>query len=125
MKEEKIIETFKHWIEYEKANKDRINKADELIEIQQGLLDLYNKEKQKNIRAGELLGKRINMCNQLQIDLDKEKEKNKELLEGLKYRVNYCNLLEKELYEDTDMEYEMELTKIEQKYIQELLKKEE
>ena len=47
----------------------------------------------------------------------KEKVKYKELLEGLKYRVNYCKLLEKELYKDTDIE----LTKIEQKYIQQLL----
>lgn len=47
MSEEEIIETFKHWIEYEKANKDKIDKADELIEIQQGLLDLYKKEKEK------------------------------------------------------------------------------
>lgn len=48
MSEEEIIETFKHWLEYEKANKDKINKADELIEIQQGLLDLYEQEKEKN-----------------------------------------------------------------------------
>ena len=37
-KEEKAIETFKHWIEYEKANKEKINKADELIEIQETVL---------------------------------------------------------------------------------------
>lgn len=48
MNEEEIIGTFEHWIEYEKANKDKINKADELIEIQQGLLDLYQQEKEKN-----------------------------------------------------------------------------
>ena len=47
-------------------------------------------------------------------------EKNKELLEGLKYRVNYCKLLEKELYSN-GINYNMELTKIEQKYLQELL----
>jgi hypothetical protein len=48
MSEDEIIGTFEHWIEYEKANKDKINKADELIEIQQGLLDLYKQEKEKN-----------------------------------------------------------------------------
>lgn len=32
------IETFKHWIEYEKANKNKIHKADELIEIQETIL---------------------------------------------------------------------------------------
>jgi len=51
---------------------------------------------------------------------NKEKEKNKELLEGLKYRVNYCKLLEKELY-GNGINYNMELTKIEEKYLQELL----
>ena len=33
------IETFKHWIEYEKANKNKIHKADELIEIQETVLE--------------------------------------------------------------------------------------
>jgi hypothetical protein len=47
MSEDEIIGTFEHWIEYEKANKDKINKADELIEIQQGLVDLYQKLKRQ------------------------------------------------------------------------------
>lgn len=95
MKEEEIIKIIKEKILLDFNCYNPIDK----IELQaiQGLLNLY----------------------------EKEKEKNKELLEGLKYRVNYCKLLEKELYEDTDMDYEMELTKIEQKYIQELLNKEE
>ena len=54
MSEEEIIEQFEHWIEYEKQHKDKINKADELIEIQQGLLDLYNKEKEKNKELEEI-----------------------------------------------------------------------
>lgn len=55
MNEEEIISTFKHWIEYEKANKDKINKADELLGIQQGLLDLYKKEKEKNVEIKQKL----------------------------------------------------------------------
>ena len=29
------VETMQHWIEYEKEHKDEINKADELIHIQE------------------------------------------------------------------------------------------
>lgn len=43
-KEEKAIETFKHWIEYEKANKEKINKADELIEIQETILNMLEQK---------------------------------------------------------------------------------
>ena len=35
---EEAIKTIKHWIEYEKANKEKINKADELISIQETIL---------------------------------------------------------------------------------------
>ena len=52
----------------------------------------------------------------LEDELQAEKEKNKELQEGLKYRVNYCKLLEKELYSN-GVNYDMELTKIEEKYL--------
>ena len=42
--EKKAIETMQHWIEYEKENKDKINKADELIEIQETVLNLLEKK---------------------------------------------------------------------------------
>ena len=35
---EEAIETMQHWIDYEKKNKDKINKADELIEVQETIL---------------------------------------------------------------------------------------
>ena len=38
--QKEAIETMQHWIEYEKQNKDKINKADELIEIQETVLNL-------------------------------------------------------------------------------------
>jgi len=98
MSEEEIIKYFK---DKEKELKDEISRVEDYVntgyeeeELQaiQGLLDLYNKEK----------------------------EKNKELQEGLRYRVNYCKLLEKELY-NNGVNYDMELTKVEEKYLQELL----
>lgn len=43
---EQAIETMQHWIDYEKKNKDKINKADELIEVQETILkELENKDK--------------------------------------------------------------------------------
>ena len=51
MEENKIndaIATMEHWIEYEKANKDKINKADELIEIQETILFAYKAKTKEN-----------------------------------------------------------------------------
>ena len=70
LSEEEIIEQFEHWIEYEKQHKDKINKVDELIEIQQGLLDLYKQEKDKNIELATTI-------DALNTDLKQEKEKNR------------------------------------------------
>lgn len=48
-KEQKeAIETMQHWIEYAKQNKDKINKVDELIGIQETVLNLI-KEQEKEI----------------------------------------------------------------------------
>ena len=46
------IETMQHWIEFEKKHKDEINKADELIHIQDTVLSLI-KEQQKEIEERE------------------------------------------------------------------------
>lgn len=44
---EEAIKIMQHWIDYEKKNKDKINKADELIEIQETILkELENKNKE-------------------------------------------------------------------------------
>lgn len=47
---EEAKETMKHWVEYQEKNKDKINKADELISIQETLLkyidQLENKVKE-------------------------------------------------------------------------------
>ena len=53
--EKKAIETMQHWIEYEKENKDKINKADELIEIQETVLNLLEKkDKESHFIQSEL-----------------------------------------------------------------------
>lgn len=46
--QEDAIETMKHWIDYEKENRNKINKADKLIGIQETILNML-KEKDKKI----------------------------------------------------------------------------
>lgn len=43
-KQKQAIETMQHWIEYEKQNKSKINKADELIEVQEIVLNLIQEQ---------------------------------------------------------------------------------
>lgn len=40
---EEAVKTMEHWVEYEKNNKDKINKADELIYIQEIILSDYKR----------------------------------------------------------------------------------
>ena len=46
--QEEAISTMQHWIDYEKRNKDKIQKADELINIQETVLSML-KEKDREI----------------------------------------------------------------------------
>lgn len=45
---EEAIKTMKHWIEYEKNNKEKINRADELINIQETILLNYKRALKEN-----------------------------------------------------------------------------
>lgn len=55
------VATMEHWIEYEKANKDKINKAQELIEIQETILYAYKKA----IKENEELKKEIEILKRI------------------------------------------------------------
>ena len=86
-KEEKeAIETMKRWIEYEKQNKDKINKANELIEIQETVLNLIQKQDKEieHWKKGferELENNRKNTCELLKQDLIiREKDKQIDLI---------------------------------------------
>lgn len=72
--EKEAIETMKRWIEYEKQNKDKINKANELIEIQETVLNLIQKQEKT---------------------INKLKRHNKELLRKLRNRVKEVKKLTK------------------------------
>lgn len=59
-KEQKeAIETMQHWIEYAKQNKDKINKVDELIGIQETVLNLIQ-EQEKEIEASRQITTEMN-----------------------------------------------------------------
>ena len=79
---EEAVKTMEHWIEYEKNNKDEINRADELIYIQETILSDY---------------KRVLERNEV---LLKENEKKDELIEKMrKYLLKenkMCDFLESE-----------------------------
>ena len=64
MKEqEEAIKTMKHWIDFEKQNKDKINKADELIKIQETVLNMLKEkdtEIEKKDNAVRKIIKRLN-----------------------------------------------------------------
>lgn len=46
-KQKEAVETMQHWIEYAKQNKDKINKADELIGIQETVLNLIQEQEKE------------------------------------------------------------------------------
>ena len=86
--EKEAIETMKRWIEYEKQNKDKINKANELIEIQETVLNLIQKQDKeiehwKNGFERELENNRKNTCELLKQDLIiREKDKQIDILKN-------------------------------------------
>lgn len=45
----------KHWIDYEKENKDKINKADELIEIQETILSMLQEQQEENKKKDKII----------------------------------------------------------------------
>lgn len=64
------VETMQHWIEYEKEHKNEINKADELIHIQEIVLSLI-KEQQEKIAKYEKIYKEYD-CYRWVKELDKK-----------------------------------------------------
>ena len=54
---EEAIKTMERWVEYEKNNKDKINKADELIYIQETILSDYKRVLKENEKQRELIEK--------------------------------------------------------------------
>lgn len=59
---EEAVKTMERWVEYEKNNKDKINKADELIYIQETILSNYKRVLKMNevlLKENEKLNSKI------------------------------------------------------------------
>lgn len=69
---EEAVKTMEHWVEYEKNNKDKINKADELIYIQEIILSDYKRVLKEN----EYMH---NELNKQQTTINKYAKENEEL----------------------------------------------
>ena len=78
---EEAIKVMEHWIEYEKNNKEKINRADELINIQEIILSDYkrvlkeNEELNKNYNF--LIDKIILKIDEYDYKFEKAKKQNK------------------------------------------------
>ena len=105
---EEAIKVMEHWIEYEKNNKEKINRADELINIQETILSAYKRVlKENEILENEILKK------------DKEYE---ELTEASKELCKTVNLMKKVINEIAEYTEIDAIFKIKQQQIlQELL----
>lgn len=110
---EEAVKTMEHWIKYEKNNKDKINKADELIYIQEIILsdykkvlkevkrfeNMYEAEKRIHIVRNEQLDRKqkaIIKCNELE-------NENKELKEEIKSWKKYSDEQEKNTIEKNNI----------------------
>ncbi len=53
--QEEAISTMQHWIDYEKRNKDKIQKADELINIQETILSMLKEQQEENKKKDKII----------------------------------------------------------------------
>ena len=96
--QEEAIETMKHWIDYEKENRNKINKADKLIGIQETILNML-KEKDKEI---ETLKRDFKIVDQECSRLERKEAKQDKIIdlmaEEIKERnYNFTNKTKKEI----------------------------
>lgn len=68
--QEEAISTMKHWIDYEKENKDKINKADELIEIQETVLSMLQEQQEENKKKDKIIEEMARFMTNKDIDED-------------------------------------------------------
>ena len=110
---EEAVKTMEHWVEYEKNNKDKINKADELIYIQEIILSDYKKvlKKVKRLENMYEAEKRIHMVRNEQLDRKQKaiikcnelENVNKELKEEIKSWKKYSDEQEENFIEKNNI----------------------
>lgn len=110
---EEAVKTMEHWIKYEKNNKDKINKADELIYIQEIILSDYKKvlkevKRLENMYEAE---HRIHLLRNEQLDRKQKaiikcnelENENEELKKEIKSWKKYSDEQEKNIVEKNNI----------------------
>lgn len=100
------VKTMEHWVEYEKNNKDKINKADELIYIQETILSDYKrvleinevllKENEELTISNKEIDKECSRLEEKEVKLISENEHYKDLIYALE---TYYDITEEDLEE--------------------------
>ena len=82
--EEEAIETMRHWIDFEKHNRDKINKADDLIKIQETVLNMLKENSAELAEKSAEIEKYKSLYNKALEDLvkaDRENIENKKVID--------------------------------------------
>lgn len=104
MTEEKAIEIMKDWIVFQKAHKEKINKADELIEIQETILKALE-QKDKELAEERIKYISSNLNNTIK-QKQKEDEQLNALNEGWKIELEQKDKEIQELKEDNQHQWD-------------------
>lgn len=88
--QKEAVETMQHWIEYEKTHKDKINKADELIGIQETVLNLIQEQDNEINKYLEIITNKVietakdDLLTEKNIELEKKDKIIDELAKAFK-----------------------------------------
>lgn len=91
--QEEAISTMKHWIDYEKENKDKINKADELIEIQETVLSMLQEQQEENKKKDKIIDEQLKENVKLQTELNTENNRCMILANNDKFKEQMIDLM--------------------------------
>ena len=91
--QEEAISTMKHWIDYEKENKDKINKADELIEIQETVLSMLQEQQEENKKKDKIIDEQLKENVKLQTELNTENNRCMILANNDKFKEQMIDLI--------------------------------
>ena len=88
--QKEAVETMQHWIEYAKQNKDKINKVDELIGIQETVLNLIQEQDNEINKYLEIITNKVietakdDLLTEKNIELEKKDKIIDELAKAFK-----------------------------------------
>ena len=99
--QEEAIETMRHWIDFEKHNRDKINKADDLIKIQETVLSMLKENSAELAEKSAEIEKYKYLYQKALEDLVKAEKKNMQKDKQRDLMLKYINYLSDELVQAT------------------------